>query len=74
MEEIMQSLSYVDDKTKLLTVEHKEITIDTCICYETHFFFIESVTLPPKTIVNCSFQSQFWEIPRCIFHSTELTC
>lgn len=67
MEEIMQSLSHVDDKTTLLTAEHKEITMDRFTCYETIFFLIDSVTLTPKTIGNCSFQSQFWETPKCIF-------
>lgn len=66
MEEIMQSSSHVDNKTTLITVEHKEITVDKWICYET-FFLMEPVTLTPKTIVNCSFSLSFGKYQNAFF-------
>lgn len=67
MEELMQSLSQVDNKTTLLTVEHKEITMDKRICYE--FFFLKTgfLTLTPKTIVNCSFSLSFGKYQNAFF-------
>lgn len=56
---------------KLLTVEHREITMDKCICYETiYFFLIESVTLTSKTIVKCSFSLSFGKYQNFSFNRT----